>query len=532
MKHRSGTGLGAALSAGALLGSLALAIGCAGAVGPPAEPSPRWNAQEVRWQLGDDPAWRSPGLDDRRWSRSSLRDLPSPPSVFWIRLHVELEPRHAPVGEPMALRFSALATCELFWDGVRLKTSGRPGLDADQEQPALIEALIHLPPDRVDIGRHLLAGRCSTHHRQLELNGGFMEIAVGPSLAMAGESLSYSWLAVASLSAKLLAAVYFFSVFWLGDRARAALFLGLLSLSMVGLLIAEVWRPLVGYTYDWHIPRLFLVNGMAWASNLWLLLYVLIRFPAPGRAAAGAVAGLASLGIVVTAADFDSRVAWTFVLGLGVAFGWGLGAVWRRERGGVLLTVGVGLCLAAYASNPSRFLDQGVFLAFDLLLAMLLITHVLESHRQGDLSRPAEPSPAPEVSAPAAEPDPPASEPPPPRKLRVRRGGRVELIDIESLLYIRGAGDYSALHLESGGRHLHDKSLKELEALLPLRFARVHRSYIVDLHRVRSLSSPGGGRHRIEIDGGEEIPVSRTRVEEIRRQLEAPRSEPQGTELA
>lgn len=73
------------------------------------------------------------------------------------------------------------------------------------------------------------------------------------------------------------------------------------------------------------------------------------------------------------------------------------------------------------------------------------------------------------------------------RTLVVRKGRELRSIPIDEIAYVRGADDYSELHLADGSAHLHEKSLTALEALLPAGFARVHRSFIANLSRVRGV---------------------------------------------
>ncbi len=101
--------------------------------------------------------------------------------------------------------------------------------------------------------------------------------------------------------------------------------------------------------------------------------------------------------------------------------------------------------------------------------------------------------------------------------VRTRRG--IDLVPVARVRYLQGADDYTALHLVGGQRRLHPKSLRALETLLPSPFTRVHRSFIVNLARVRSLESHGGGKHRIILDDGTDVPVSRARIAALRQDL-------------
>jgi DNA-binding LytR/AlgR family response regulator len=104
-------------------------------------------------------------------------------------------------------------------------------------------------------------------------------------------------------------------------------------------------------------------------------------------------------------------------------------------------------------------------------------------------------------------------------RLAVRRGGRIRFVPVAELVFVTGAGDYSRLVLADGSEHLHQQTLASLESSLPGRFQRVHRSYLVDLQRVEGVRSLRGSRYRLELQGGRELPVSRTRVRDLRQRL-------------
>ncbi len=345
---------------------------------------PTLSIERVRWQLGDDPSWAQPALDDAAWPTADLLDLVGQDGIFWLRTPVQLGPRHADAAVPLGVRVSALASCDLFWDGAPLPGEGRPGPDRDREQAGPIDLLVHLPHARAQEGLHVLAARCSTHHRQIELAGSFQTLAVGFYGAMLQAPLAYAGLAMASLTAKFVAAAFFLSLFVIGRRDRATLDLGLLSLATAGLLIAEAWRPLFGYPYGWHVPRLLLILGLAWLSNALLVRFVFDRFPARGRRGLGIAAAVASMAVLLVEPSFDGRVALFFLLGLGLAFGWCIGALVRAAPDSGLATAGVGLCFVGFAASPFRFLDQGVFLAFDAMLMLLLIAQAAQVRRERD----------------------------------------------------------------------------------------------------------------------------------------------------
>lgn len=103
--------------------------------------------------------------------------------------------------------------------------------------------------------------------------------------------------------------------------------------------------------------------------------------------------------------------------------------------------------------------------------------------------------------------------------LAVRKHGKVELVAIDRVLYVEGAGAYAELVLEDGRRELHDKTLEKLHALLPPVFERIHKSYVVRWSAVKALHAQEGSHYEVELRNGLRLPVGRTRYKELREKL-------------
>src|SRR5688572_26635452 len=105
------------------------------------------------------------------------------------------------------------------------------------------------------------------------------------------------------------------------------------------------------------------------------------------------------------------------------------------------------------------------------------------------------------------------------RFLAVRKPGKVDLVPIDRVLYVEGAGAYAELVLDDGRRELHDKTLEKLHALLPPVFERIHKSYLVRLSAVKALHAHEGSLYEAELRNGSRLPVGRTRYKELREKL-------------
>lgn len=105
------------------------------------------------------------------------------------------------------------------------------------------------------------------------------------------------------------------------------------------------------------------------------------------------------------------------------------------------------------------------------------------------------------------------------RRLAVPHGNRVDYVDVAEIDWIEAADQYVKIHVGSA-QHLMRGSLASLEGRLdPKAFARVHRSAIVSLDRVRTLESQGDGSARVRIGESTWIPVGRSRLTELRERL-------------
>ena len=110
-----------------------------------------------------------------------------------------------------------------------------------------------------------------------------------------------------------------------------------------------------------------------------------------------------------------------------------------------------------------------------------------------------------------------------PQKIIINSAGKVELVASDQIAYCKAAGDYVELYLDKSKQILFSGNLKHLEALLPTSFLRVHRSYLVNMDYIDSLSTKSTRQHEVTSGGGfltlrgdYEVPVSRRIMPQIR----------------
>lgn len=99
----------------------------------------------------------------------------------------------------------------------------------------------------------------------------------------------------------------------------------------------------------------------------------------------------------------------------------------------------------------------------------------------------------------------------PARRLMVKSQGTIRFVAVEEVDWIEAAGNYVRLHLSTGDQPLVRETMTRLEERLdPERFARIHRSSIVNLDRVAEIRHWSSGEYIVELEDGTELKLTRT----------------------
>jgi two-component system, LytTR family, response regulator len=99
--------------------------------------------------------------------------------------------------------------------------------------------------------------------------------------------------------------------------------------------------------------------------------------------------------------------------------------------------------------------------------------------------------------------------PGPARRLVVKSPGQVLFVEVASIDWIEAAGYYACLHVGKD-THVIRRALADLERDLGEdRFLRIHRSTIVNRHRVRGLELQSAGEYEVVLESGVRLRLSR-----------------------
>ncbi len=104
-----------------------------------------------------------------------------------------------------------------------------------------------------------------------------------------------------------------------------------------------------------------------------------------------------------------------------------------------------------------------------------------------------------------------------PERLAIRDGAETACVDVKEIDWIDAAGDYMCVHA-AGNTYVLRGTMKHLEEVLnPETFVRVHRSAIVNRHRVTSMRPHRNGEYFLQLGADTELKLSRKYKKSIER---------------
>jgi len=107
-------------------------------------------------------------------------------------------------------------------------------------------------------------------------------------------------------------------------------------------------------------------------------------------------------------------------------------------------------------------------------------------------------------------------------RLAIRSGDRTIFVAMGAVEWIEAAQNYVRVHAGQSTHLLHVPMNTIETALDPAHFVRVHRSYIVNVERVKQLWTLPHGQYVVELSSGERLQSGRTYGEKIRTLLSNP----------
>jgi two-component system, LytTR family, response regulator len=104
-------------------------------------------------------------------------------------------------------------------------------------------------------------------------------------------------------------------------------------------------------------------------------------------------------------------------------------------------------------------------------------------------------------------------------RISVESRGQVRVVPVDKIDYITASGPYAELHVGDHTFAIRERMQTLEERLDPAVFFRIHRSAIVRLDRIDTLTRHAGGDYGVRLKSGVELSLSRGRREELEQRL-------------
>lgn len=309
--------------------------------------------------------WRACGTT-RATPAASLYQLLKPGQLLCVERDITVA---ATPSSTQLLVLSALASSEVWLDGILIGSNGQPARQASGERAGDIDFAIHLTPRQLSMGTHHLRMLLSTLQAPERLASPLYALYLADRQDYRAALAWYRLPPLLLAGALGAVALLFLALTALYQRQRHWAMFAALCLVAALLLVVELWRSVTGYAYPMHLPRLYAVSALTWlfSALLPLYFYTAYRLPRWPLAAAALLAGIALAGALP--AHFDSRCWSMFLTGLAASLALNLGALWRRlpgSRGGTLIALA---SCALFLLTGSQFAEGG----FALVVCFLLL---------------------------------------------------------------------------------------------------------------------------------------------------------------
>ena len=218
-------------------------------------------------KMGDDLSWADPNYDHSEWSQLGyINELGN----YWVRFRINYDSSAIQIKHP-GLQIISTGSYEMFWDGIKIKESGKVGNDQASEIPGPMISQLLIPDSLLADGSHVVAFRVSNHH-WLDIgyptwNQFYIEEYL--SSRIDGLALS-SWVFILA-GLYLMVSIYYLFTFFFRQKEIYAIIISSICFLFFSLILVEYSKFFYQYAYSFHPTRLGII----------LILNLLISFLMP-----------------------------------------------------------------------------------------------------------------------------------------------------------------------------------------------------------------------------------------------------------
>jgi DNA-binding LytR/AlgR family response regulator len=462
---------------------------------------------------------RLPSFNEPECKTQSAREIDPQNTALWAKFSLDIPQTMLNDKQPLSVYVSGKTSSRVYFNGAYLGQNGTPSLQASEEFPGKIDAMFYVPPSLIKQYNNHIVILFSSHHGFLKLTTPINFIGFG-SYAGTSVILQQSFgLSLLPLGALVLGSVYFLVASFSPLNRQTNILLMLMCTLAACQLFTEISRALFSYSYPLHDIRLLLIATFSWSFGICLIYFISIKLELSKAHLWTTLGGLMSLMCVYFVPGFDSKTAVGILAPSFFCAVLIIHKLWKRPSKALLASLLVVLALISIVLiTLSRFHDILFYYIITAFLCFLFIQQALKLNKE-QKQRKLEQQQIAKLQFKLEQNQQQQA----PQKISINSAGKTDLIASEKIVYCKAAGDYVELYLDQNKQILYSGNLKELASQLPTTFLRVHRSYLVNMDYIHSLSSTsnkpqvlatGGGV--LSLKGDYEVPVSRRIMPQVR----------------
>lgn len=183
----------------------------------------------------------------------------------------------------LALTINMLASRKIYWNGELIGVDGILGNDKTSEIPGPIRNIHIIPAHLLHEGEHQINIDIANFHIKEPLSNLIYALHIQPIKPAMNYALKQSLLPIITFGILIFAGLFLQVIFFSFEKQLNFQVVSLMCFSSALLLLAEHYRTLFGYTYDWHVFRLHCVLALTIITMLSIALFHVLNMSYHGK---------------------------------------------------------------------------------------------------------------------------------------------------------------------------------------------------------------------------------------------------------
>jgi hypothetical protein len=456
-----------------------------------------------------------PTFIEKECQQGLLFDIDPQNVELWLKANITVTDAYLKRKQPSAIFVFAKMSSEVFLNGEQLGSNGTPSFLKGEEFSGDMDAKFYIPPRLIKRGSNEVIIHVSSHHGFLTLARPIHFIGIS-EYGQTSDFFKRDLLILLSLlGAMLLGCTYLITLVYSAEDKETPGLILLMLAAASGQLFTEISRVIFNYSYPVHDIRLIAIVILSLIFGCSFLLFTLKKFAQAQRKLWLVLVVPLTIFLSIMIPGFDGKsVIAILVPALFSVVISGLSCWKIRSRESFSYFIAYNVFCLTIVLTFGKFNSMYFYYIVTGMMAFLIIKIANQSVKDKKLRKEEEQ----QLVKLQLKVDQLAQQKSP-TTLQLSSAGRIEIIPVHDVAYCKAAGDYVEIFLINKKQSLFSGTLKSIEEQLPSTFLKVHRSYIVNLDEVMSVTSSKNGATSsgvLALKSGDEIPVSRRILPHVR----------------